>query len=99
MLARKLGLAASIWVGLAIIAAVTFDARPSTWTGAAALLLLGPPVYLLVSYIGEGLASRIFGASWLQRVPSWLRIVYGVLVFAAGAVALVAFAQWLNARS
>jgi hypothetical protein len=49
---------AIIWLFLAIISALSFGALvPQNWAGAIALLIFGPPIYIICEAIGDWLWS------------------------------------------
>lgn len=94
VLLQKIGLAVLVWLGLAVMGAITFGYWPKTWLDALGWVVVGPGLFLFVSWIGESLADRIKGPSWWQRAPTAVRILCMVLVFGSPLIAMLGYVVW-----
>ena len=81
---RTIAAIAGIWLGLAVLAlAVLWPSLPRTSTGWLALLIVGPPLYLL----GEALSAAFWN---LKMSDGWrLVIIFAVAIVGIGIAAVI----------
>ena len=73
--------AALIWMLIAGLAAFAlWPSLPSSWSGWAVLIVLGPPLYLAGEFISERMWSTKIGRSISEHPSRVFRIAAGVLI-------------------
>jgi hypothetical protein len=96
---KSILLIAIIWLFVAIISALTFGSLvPQNWIGALALLIFGPPIYLICEILGDWLWSTWPFRKLSESPSKTIRIVGGVAIGFAILIVVYAISTFISAN-